>query len=219
MLSGGTLNRNRRSHRRPAAALGFVLAATLAGCSDASPGQRAPTRPDPGRVIPGRVVVESSIYDQQGPRYSVEGDTGWEISPTFLVKSADPDRAAKALDAAGARFFLVDEFGRELSDYEVSCEAPTSYTPNFISHVYLTKHGPALWTDTKGGLSDSMGASMLRILVAELHAEGISATVTAPPALPTWLDAPAWQPAASGAAPKPEPLCAPAQRPLGDGSG
>jgi hypothetical protein len=114
-------------------------------------------------------------------------DGGWELDPAFLVLSSDVEGAAAALHAAGERFLLIDERGREVDDWDCS----ESYTPNYVSKVYLTADGPLVWVDVKGWLSQDMGRRMLDVLVAELVERGVSAHVTAP-APGSWLDVPTW---------------------------
>lgn len=127
------------------------------------------------------VTVAPDIFDQQGEKFEEGLGEGWEMSPAFLVLSDDEDKAARALHAAAARFYSVDQNGEELTRAEMTGEFP-QYTPNYVSDVYLTVLGPAICTDTKGEVSKSMAEGMLRILVAELRAQGITAFVTAPPA-------------------------------------
>lgn len=125
------------------------------------------------------VTVASDIFDQQGEKYDEGLGDGWETSPAFLVVSDDQEKAARALYAAAGRFYAVDQDGNELTPAEV---AGAQYTPNYISDVFLTDLGPMIWTDTKGELSKGMAEGMLRILVAELRSQEITAHVTAPPA-------------------------------------
>ncbi|MDJ0459912.1 hypothetical protein PUN71_022140 [Arthrobacter sp. NQ7] len=134
------------------------------------------------------VNAAPDIFDQQGDKYEASLGDGWETSPAFLVLSDDDGKAAHALGRAGVRFSHIDEYGRELTPEQRDVEEQAAktwdvpYTPNFISDVYLTPRGPMVWTDTKGELTRAMGEAMLRVLLEELRAEGITARVVAPPA-------------------------------------
>ena len=135
------------------------------------------------------VTVEPHLFDQQGERHEPALGGGWETSPTFLVVSDNRDKAAEALRAAAVRFYSVDQNGTELTRAEMTGEFP-QYTPNYVSDVYLTDLGPLIYADTKGELSTGMAEGMLRILVAELRSQEITAVVTAPPKSLAWEDAP-----------------------------
>jgi hypothetical protein len=111
--------------------------------------------------------------DVFGPR-SQWGE-GWETDPAFLVQCEDTAGGAAALRAAAARFSSVDEQGRELDYWEVFQGG--SYTPNFVSDVYVTPRGLVVWADTKGELSIPMGLKLIKVLVEELRARGVSAAV------------------------------------------
>ncbi|MGY3318123.1 hypothetical protein [Arthrobacter sp. TE12232] len=139
------------------------------------------------------VTVAPDIFDQQGEKYEEGLGDGWETSPAFLVVSDDQDKAARALYAAAGRFYSVDQDGNELTRAEMTGEYP-QYTPNYVSDVYLTDQGPMIWTDTKGELTKGMAEEMLRILVAELRAQGITAHITAPPADLPLDDQRIWRP-------------------------
>lgn len=133
------------------------------------------------------VTAARDIFDRQGEKYEASLGGGWETSPAFLVLSNDAKKAADALGRAAVRFFHIDEYGRELKLEQREAEEQAAktwdvpYTPNFISDVYLTPHGPMVWTDTKGELTRPMGDAMLQVLLDELRAEGITAHVVAPP--------------------------------------
>jgi hypothetical protein len=99
--------------------------------------------------------------------------------------------AAAALHAAGERFMLVDQNGRELAEWENTGE---TYTPNWVSDVELSERGPVLWVDTKGYLTAAMGAAMVRVLTEELTARGVTAHVTTPPRGLGSAGLPKWQP-------------------------
>jgi hypothetical protein len=147
------------------------------------------------------VTVAPDIFDQQGEKYEEGLGDGWETSPAFLVETEDQDKAARALYAAGERFYSVDQNGKELTPAEMTGDYP-QYTPNYISDVYLTDRGPMIWTDTKGELSRGMAERMLLILEAELRSQRITAHVTAPPADLPLDHQRIWRPPAKAAAPR-----------------
>ncbi|GAA1282975.1 hypothetical protein Psi02_31110 [Planotetraspora silvatica] len=168
----------------------------------------------------GLVSVAPNIYDMQGtPRpHGNSWEPGWHhISPSFLVVTPDPERAAAAMHRAGLRFGLVTEDGRELRDWE--CDVSDAYTPNYISPIHLTEAGPAFYADTKGELSTPMAEAMLHVLVDELIAEEVPSHVTSPPSRD--FDHEVWTP------PSAEPekaggarawfVARPVIRPVGDG--
>ena len=125
------------------------------------------------------VAVDRNVLAQGEPWYQDGELTGWSASPAFLVISRDMDGAAAALHAAGRRFYLVDELGHEVAGEDVDNSG--GYTPNWVSDVYLTDSGPAIFVDTKGDLPRVMGQRMVDILVEELTARGVPARVTVPP--------------------------------------
>ncbi|BCW66661.1 hypothetical protein NicSoilB4_14240 [Arthrobacter sp. NicSoilB4] len=135
------------------------------------------------------VSVQPDLFDQQGERHEAALGGGWETSPAFLVVSEDRDKAVAALQAAAVRLYSVDQNGKELTREEMTGAYP-QYTPNYISDVYLTDLGPMIYTDTKGELSTGMAQGMLRIVVAELRAQEITAVVAAPPKDLSWENAP-----------------------------
>jgi hypothetical protein len=100
-------------------------------------------------------------------------DLGWGIDPAFLVITPDQEWGARALERTVARFINVIEGGRELADWEHREES----TPNaaWIAH---TPAGPCVIADTKSSLSPERGYAMLRILVDELIAERVRASIT-----------------------------------------
>jgi hypothetical protein len=137
------------------------------------------------------VTVEPDLFDAIG---EPDGE-GWEGSPAFLVVANDVAGAAAALHAAGERFMLIDEHGRELAEWE--SDTGETYTPNYVSDVGLSERGPVLWVDTKGYLTAAMGAAMVQALTEELTARGVTAHVTTPPHGLSSARLPQWQPPAA----------------------
>jgi hypothetical protein len=137
------------------------------------------------------VTVEPELFDAIG---EPDGE-GWEGSPAFLVVANDVAGAAAALHAAGERFMLIDEHGRELAEWE--SDTGETYTPNYVSDVGLSERGPVLWVDTKGYLTAAMGAAMVQALTEELTARGVTAHVTTPPHGLSSARLPQWQPPAA----------------------
>lgn len=128
--------------------------------------------------------------DRSGPEHGSLG---------FFVRSADHEAAAAALHAAALRFIMVDEVGEELEDWSNTGE---TYTPNYVSDVYVSSGGPWLSIDTKGIVYPQMLRTMIRVLVEELQRRDVDAHVEAPTrGLP---HDEAWQPPAPPATP-PEP--------------
>lgn len=187
-----------------------VLAAVaLAGCSaNPVPGPVSSAMPSAAAPIPTRqttpsaaptinvrgaaseaVTIQPHFFDLQGEKHGEALGGGWETSPAFLVVSQDQGKAAQALRAAAVRFYFVDQDGKELTRSEMTGDYP-QYTPNYISDVYLTDLGPMIYADTKGELSPGMAEGMLRILVAELRSQEVTAVVTAPPKHLSWENSP-----------------------------
>ncbi|MCZ9882718.1 hypothetical protein [Arthrobacter sp. B2a2-09] len=125
------------------------------------------------------VTVDPGIFDSQGERCEEIFD-GWEgPSPFFLVVSDETDKAAEALHVAIGRCMRVDGNGNELTAAQMATTG--EYTANYCSPVYLTDKGPMAYLDTKGDLPRAMAETMLRILVEEVEARGITAYLTTPP--------------------------------------
>jgi hypothetical protein len=143
------------------------------------------------------VTVEPDLFEAIG---EPDGE-GWEGSPAFLVVADDVAGAAAALHAAGERFMLIDEHGRELAEWE--SDTGEAYTPNWVSDVSLSERGPVLRVDTKGYLTAPMGAAMVQALTEELTARRVTAHVTTPPHGLSSARLPKWQPPT--AAPKDAP--------------
>jgi hypothetical protein len=141
------------------------------------------------------VTVAPDLFDRQAAEICPDGE-GWMGSPAFLVVADDVPAAAAALYAAGELFMLLDEKGEEHEEWELV----EYWGPSYVSPVQLTAAGPMMWTDTKGELSAAMGTGMIRILVAELTARGVTAHVTAPSEDDLGADLPEWEPP-----PVPEP--------------
>ncbi|WP_427005342.1 hypothetical protein [Pseudarthrobacter sp. H2] len=141
------------------------------------------------------VTVAPDIFDQQTEDGSISQDwDGWEgPSPFFLVITDQTDKAAEALYIAMERCMHIDGNGNELADSEL--ETTNEYTPNYSSPVHLTPKGPVAYLDTKGELSRAMGEKMLRVIVEELEAQGITAHLTTPPRGADSIDgSPEWEP-------------------------
>jgi hypothetical protein len=98
-------------------------------------------------------------------------------SPAFLVRSTDVEAAATALHAASLRFISLDEEGEELEEWSDTGE---TYTPNWVSDIYLSPDGPWLSTDTQGVLFPRMIRAMIDVLVEELQGRGVDARIEAP---------------------------------------
>lgn len=124
------------------------------------------------------MTFSPDIFDSQGEAYPDPLD-GWEgPSPFFLVVSDETDKAAEALHVAVGRCMRVDDKGNELTAAEMA--STEDYTANYCSPVYLTDTGPMAYLDTKGDLPRAMAETMLRILVEEAEARGITAYLTTP---------------------------------------
>lgn len=185
--------------------MGVVAAILLAGCSavkgpgSAEGGENSASASGPASADGQhqKVTVDPGIFDRQGHAYE-DPEAGWEgLSPHFLVISAQTDKAAQALDTAARRFMYVDSEGNVVTEAEL--EDPQGwevYTPNYSSPVFLTKAGPAIYVDTKGELPRAMADTMLRILVEELVAQGVTAHLTTPPldSAESIYDSPEWHP-------------------------
>lgn len=142
------------------------------------------------------VTVAPGIFDRQTEEGSISPDwDGWEgPSPFFLIITDQTDKAAEALHIAMERCMHIDSNGNELTDSAL--ETTDEYTPNYSSPVYLTSHGPLAYLDTKGELPRAMGETMLRVVVDELEAQGVTALVTTPPLGADLIDGtPEWEPA------------------------
>ena len=87
-------------------------------------------------------------------------------SPAFLVRTTDSDAAAAALHAASLRLIAIDEEGHELEEWADTGE---TYTPNWVSPVYLSAHGPWLTVDSQGVFYVAMVRAMVDVIVEELH--------------------------------------------------
>ncbi|GAA4035491.1 hypothetical protein GCM10023063_19980 [Arthrobacter methylotrophus] len=125
------------------------------------------------------VTVDPDIFDSQGEAYPDPLD-GWEgPSPFLLVASDETDKAAEAPHVATGRCMRVDGKGNELTAAEMASTG--EYTANYCSPVYLTDRGLMAYLDTKGDLPRAMAETMLRILVEEVEARGITAYLTTPP--------------------------------------
>ena len=119
------------------------------------------------------VTVADDVLAQGEPFYEDGVVMGWSTSPAFVVTSEDAALGA-AVHAAGQRFYLVNEDGREIDQSE---NDGRYYTPNWVSDVYLTHSGAVLFVDTKGDVTRLMGEAMIAILVEELTARGVSAHI------------------------------------------
>ncbi|MCX2750014.1 hypothetical protein OOZ51_19695 [Arthrobacter sp. MI7-26] len=129
------------------------------------------------------VTVDPDIFESQGERCEGIFD-GWEgPSPFFLVVSDETDKAAEALHVAIGRCMRVDGNGNGNGNELTAAEMASTgeYTANYCSPVYLTARGPMAYLDTKGELPRAMAETMLRILVEEVEARGITADLTTPP--------------------------------------
>lgn len=91
-------------------------------------------------------------------------------SPAFLVRTTDGDAAAAALHAASLRLIAIDEEGHELEEWADTGE---TYTPNWVSPVYLSDHGPWLTGDSQGVFYVAMVRAMVDVIVEELHRHGV----------------------------------------------
>lgn len=110
-------------------------------------------------------------------------------SPAFLVRTTDGDTAADALHAASLRLIAIDEEGHELEEWADTGE---TYTPNWVSPVYLSSHGPWLSVDSQGVFYVEMVRAMIDVVVEELERHGIDDAhiEEAPRGLPsddTWM--------------------------------
>jgi hypothetical protein len=125
-----------------------------------------------------RITVAEDVIAQGEPFYEDGRVAGWSSSPAFLIAADDADRCAAAVHAAGQRFYLINEHGREISDDEIDVGWNT---PSWVSDVYLTDAGAVLFVDTKGDLTRLMGDAMVAVLVEELTARGVNAHIAALP--------------------------------------
>ena len=91
-------------------------------------------------------------------------------SPAFLVRTTDSDSAATALHAASLRLIAIDEEGHELEEWADTGE---TYTPNWVSEVYLSPHGPWVTVDSQGVFHVEMVRAMVDVIVEELERRGI----------------------------------------------
>ena len=133
------------------------------------------------------VTVDDDVFARGEPFYADGELAGWSTSPAFLVVCADVDRGAAAVHAAGQRMYYVNEHGLEFPAEE---DDGRYYNPSWVSDVYLTGTGVAIYVDTKGDTTRRMGETMIAILIEELTERGVAAHIAAPgrldPELPVW---------------------------------
>ena len=133
------------------------------------------------------VTVDRDVFAHGEPWYEDGELAGWSTSPAFLVVCDDLERGAAALHAAGQRMYYVNEHGQEFPAEE---DDGRYYNPSWISDVYLTGTGAAIYVDTKGDTTRRMGEAMIAILIEELTARGVAARIAAPgmldPTLRVW---------------------------------
>lgn len=122
------------------------------------------------------VSVSPHLLEKLGREDLRPGSEGG--SPAFRVRSADHEAAARALHAAALRFINIDEQGEELEEWSDTAE---TYTPNYVSDVFVSPDGPWLSIDTQGVLYPQMVRVMIRILVETLQRSGVDAHVEVPP--------------------------------------
>jgi hypothetical protein len=126
------------------------------------------------------VTLADDVLLSQGEEYYDETGSlsGWESDPHFLVAAISGDHRVllPAVWAAGRRFFLTDENGNELAQWE---NDGSTYTPNFIFDPVVLPGGIAVLADTKGCLTEAMGAAMVRVLTEELDKLRLDAHISA----------------------------------------
>src|SRR4051812_25200410 len=101
-----------------------------------------------------RITVADDVLAQGRPFYEDGEVAGWSSSPAFLIAIDDVERGAAGVHAARQRFYLVNEYGREIAEDEIDvgwC------TPSWVSDVLLADRGAVLLVDTKGDLTRPMG--------------------------------------------------------------
>ncbi|MGA8046853.1 MAG: hypothetical protein WCA30_11380 [Dermatophilaceae bacterium] len=99
-------------------------------------------------------------------------------SPAFLVRAEDVELAASALHAASLRLITIDEEGDELEEWANTGE---TYTPSWVSPVYLSADGPWLTVDSQGVFSAMMVRAMIDVVVEELMRRDVDARVEEAP--------------------------------------
>lgn len=102
-------------------------------------------------------------------------DGGWEAEPRFRVVTDNVERAADALLVAASRFMNVGQSGVE---HAVPSDTPEDRTPS-LTTVSVDDEAAYVAANTSEWLSHEMAATLKRILVEELTAVGVSATIGA----------------------------------------
>ncbi|GAB3440202.1 hypothetical protein GCM10027517_14490 [Phycicoccus ginsengisoli] len=113
--------------------------------------------------------------------FAYREDVGVSNEVLRVVSDSGEEKVVRALAAAGARFMMVDEHGREYQDeaaLESAAEADL-YTPNYVSDPKVTADGVELYVDCKGAVEEPMAATFRKVLREELEAAGIRGTVRA----------------------------------------
>ena len=123
------------------------------------------------------VTVSPDLLEKLERKDRQRGSAGG--SPGFRVRSTDHEAAARALHAAALRFIRIDEEGEQLEEWSDTGE---TYTPNYVSDIFLSSDGPWLSIDTQGVLYPEMVRAMIRVLVEELQRSGVEAHIEEPPA-------------------------------------
>lgn len=113
--------------------------------------------------------------------FAYRDDVGTSNEVLRVVSDSGREEVVRALNAAGARFMLVDEQGTEYHD-EAGVESAAAndlYTPNYVSDPKVTADGVELYVDCKGSIEEPMATTFRRILREELEAAGIRGAVHA----------------------------------------
>jgi hypothetical protein len=126
-------------------------------------------------VAPGILATGDPWWNGHGRAGEPDG---WETEPVFFVVADDDAAAVDAVLAAAGRISAIDEKGRELADWELW--NLVGWTPGWVG-VSRVGVGFEIAADTDGSLPRAQGEAMVRVLVEELDARHLTASVTLPP--------------------------------------
>lgn len=168
----------------PGVALGLLVGTACGSVASGESAGTATPQPAPTTQTPATPTTPAQpSYDID--RYTFDTDASPDrYGEVVVVVGSQSAEITSALQAASARFMMVDELGHESTNEVPATEGEDGlwlYSPNYVSDVTAEYGGLSFYVDCKGEIAPPMRDRFLEILVEELTRAGVtSARVFSP---------------------------------------
>jgi hypothetical protein len=110
-----------------------------------------------------------------------DDERGFSLETFAVTGDFEPTVVVEALDAAAARFMLVDEVGTVHPDFDAMEAAGVISAASYVSDAEVTERGVEVYIDCQGSVEDAVAVALRGIIANALENVVTDAHIVAVP--------------------------------------